>query len=323
MDTLHSLVQLRNNLIMRLENLSADQSVINAIKQLELVNSESPEITKFSAHDKLAESVIDYQEILSKLEKIQEHNYNIIKDIDEKIDQTFDKLHLNVINEFSFQVFHIDDSVRQLILDKIQKYADWSYPGLRLGCRYVGQNMENENISQDYNLSVLFSNQLVTFDPLYFCDVNESFITQSTEHFNDIYKNRIRKYVIINQDLSVLPSNQFGFIFSWWVFNFANIITMEDYLIKIYDLLRPGGTFMFSYNNTDIFQSARLVDMGIMNHIPYRNLAKLCNKIGFEIIDSYDIQNSDPNIQIISWVEITKPGKLTTVKRKQVLGIVE
>lgn len=323
MQHLHPYVKFRNSLIDRLENLSADQSINSAIKQLELVMSENTDTERFKAHDKLDQSIVLFKEVLSNLGKIQEHNFTIIEDINEKIDQIANQFRSQLAENFSFQVFQLDNTISQMVLDRMQKYVGSSYPGLRLGCRYVGQNEFDENRQLDNNLSILFSNQLVALDPLYFCDVDGSLISQVTDHFNKAYKNRIRKYTVVNQDLSILPTNQFGFIFCWWVFNFKTIDSIKDYLKNVYDLLRPGGTLMFSYNNSDIFESARLVDMQVMSHVPYRHLVKLCDEIGFLIDSNLDVKNSDPLIEFVSWLEIKKPGTLKTVKLQQVLGKIE
>lgn len=323
MQILHPYVKFRNSLIDTLENLSADQSINSAIKQLELVMSENTDTGRFKAHDKLDQSIVHFKEVLSNLEKIQEHNFTTIEDTNEKIDQIASQLKSPLVENFSFQVFQLDNTISQMVLDRMQKYVGSSYPGLRLGCRYVGQNEVDENRQLDNSLSILFSNQLVALDPLYFCDVNESLISQATDHFNEAYKNRIRKYTVVNHDLSILPTNQFGFIFCWWVFNFKTIDSIKDYLKNVYDLLRPGGTFMFSYNNSDIFESARLVDMQVMSHVPYRHLVKLCDEIGFLIDSNLDVKNSDPLVEFVSWLEIKKPGTLKTVKLKQVLGKIE
>ena len=321
------LVKFRNSLITKLDNLSPHESLDNSIQQLELVVTENYQIDKFLAHDKINYSIEEYQKLISQLLPIEDFAKSIITDIDKKIDQTVAELNFKIdpSREVLFQCFRLDPIASQLILDKMQKYADWSYPGLRLGCRYVGQ-FEIETIDKirqrDNALSIQLSNHLVANDPLYFCDFKESLIADVTQQFNKIYANRIRKYVISNHDLSALPQKQFGFIFSWWVFNFADLLTVENYLKSIFNLLRSGGTFMFSYNNSDLVESARLVDMNMMSHVPYRHLTKLCQEIGFEIDSQHDIPNTDPLIQTISWLEIKKPGELKTVKLKQVIGTI-
>lgn len=321
------LVKFRNSLITKLDNLSPHESLDNSIQQLKLVMTENYQIDKFLAHDKINYSIDEYQKLILQLLPIEDFAKSIITDIDEKIDQTVAELNFKFNHQqgVSFQGFRLDPIASQLIFDKMQKYADWSYPGLRLGCRYVGQhkiNFDDTVTQQDNNISIQLSNHLVTNDPLYFCDFKESLITSVTQQFNTIYANRIRKYVISDDDLSALPQKQFGFIFSWWVFNFADLLTVENYLKSIFNLLRPGGTFMFSYNNSDLVESARLVDMNMMSHIPYRHLAKLCHDIGFEIDSQHDMSNTDPLVQTISWLEIKKPGNLKTVKLKQLIGTI-
>lgn len=321
------LVKFRNSLITKLDNLSPHESLDKSIQQLKLVVTENYQIDKFLAHDKINYSIDEYQKLILQLLPIEDFAKSIITDIDEKIDQTVAELNFKIdpSREVLFQVFKLDPTASQLIFDKMQKYADWSYPGLRLGCRYMGQ-FEIETIDKirqrDNALSIQLSNHLVANDPLYFCDFKESLITDVTQQFNKIYANRIRKYAISDHDLSALPQKQFGFIFSWWVFNFADLLTVENYLKSIFNLLRSGGTFMFSYNNSDLVESARLVDMNMMSHVPYRHLTKLCKEIGFEIDSQHDIPNTDPLIQTISWLEIKKPGELKTVKLKQVIGTI-
>ena len=321
------LVKFRNSLITKLDNLSPHESLDNAIQQLELVVTENYQIDKFLAHDKINYSIDEYQKLILQLLPIEEFAKSIMIDIDEKIDQTVAELNFKFNHQqgVSFQGFRLDPIASQLIFDKMQKYADWSYPGLRLGCRYVGQhkiNFDDTVTQQDNDLSIQLSNHLVANDPLYFCDFKESLITDVTQQFNPIYANRIRKYVISDHDLSALPQKQFGFIFGWWVFNFADLLTVENYLKSIFNLLRSGGTFMFSYNNSDLVESARLVDMNMMSHVPYRHLTKLCQEIGFKIDSQHDIPNTDTLIQTISWLEIKKPGELKTVKLKQVIGTI-
>ena len=194
-------------------------------------------------------------------------------------------------------------------------YVDHRFPGLRLGCRYFGQF---EGGDRDHSLSIDYSNLLVANDPLYFYDADTKLIETVTTHFNDTYKRRIRLY----QDAAQLPKQQFSFVFSWGVFNYLNLPTVESRLKLIFDLLRPGGVLMFSYNNGDIVESARLSDLEEMSFVPKRNLVNLLTQIGFEMITSYDLPNNDTLITNISWMEVRRPGKLESIKIKQVIGAI-
>jgi hypothetical protein len=324
MRPLGELVKFRNDLVDRLEQLSLVAHINEVIQQLNLTMTENFDIEAFSAHDKITQAVTDYQKILDQSEFVRNNLKSVIGDIDVKINEL--ALQNNTLdNYFDGEnvnggiTFAIDPNVHQLIIDRMSHYIDHRFPGLRLGCRYVGQRQIDDMSIKDYTTSIEYSNILVANDPLYFYDIKEKLIETVTNHFNDIYSRRIRLYT----DLSKLPQQQFGFIFSWNLFNFASISIIDEYFHKIFDLLRPGGVVMFSYNNCDIVESAHLADMGYMSFVSKRNLTNLLKQIGYEIIASYDEPNQEPpSIPIVSWMEIRRPGKLETVKIKQVMGVV-
>jgi hypothetical protein len=58
-----------------------------------------------------------------------------------------------------------------------------------------------------------------------------------------------------------------------------------------------------------------------MSWIPKRQLVKLVTKLGYEIVNSVDLPNND-EVSHISWIEIKKPGQLSTIKRSQAQGLV-
>ena len=310
MRPLSELVKFRNDLIDRFEKLSLGKPIGENIQQLNLIITENFDVEAFAAHDKITQALVDYQKILDQSEFVRNNLKSVIGEIDNKITE------LANTSDSDAKSFIINNDTHQLIKDRIIQYAaDHRFPGLRLGCRYFGQL---ESGDRDQNLSIEYSNLLVANDPLYFYDAEEKSIDAVTEHFNDIYKRRIRLY----QDTSQLPKQQFSFVFSWGVFNYLNLSTVESQLKLIFDLLRPGGVSMFSYNNGDIVESARLSDLEEMSFVPKRNLINLLTQIGFEIITDYDLPNNDTLITNISWMEIRRPGKLETIKIKQVMGIV-
>jgi hypothetical protein len=57
-----------------------------------------------------------------------------------------------------------------------------------------------------------------------------------------------------------------------------------------------------------------------MSFIPKRWLVAYCHQIGYEIVNTIDFPNDDPEVKFISWIELRKPGQLTTIKRMQALG---
>jgi hypothetical protein len=321
MRPLSELVKFRNDLVDRLEHLSLVAPINEIIQTLNLTITENFDVEAFTAHDKITQAVIDYQKILDQSEFIKNNLKSVIGEIDNKITElayTIDsiaKYHEYIDNQESIVPFIIDVETHQLIKDRMSHYVDHRFPGLRLGCRYFGQF---EKTDRDHSLSIEYSNLLVANDPLYFYDVNLKYIETVTAHYNDTYKRRIRLY----QNIDQLPKQQFSFVFSWGVFNYLNLSNIESQLRLIFDLLRLGGVVMFSYNNGDIIESARLADLEEMSFVPKKSLIGILKQIGFEVIASYDLPNNDTLVTNISWMEIRRPGKLETVKIKQVMGVV-
>jgi hypothetical protein len=327
MRPLSELVKFRNDLVSRLEQLSLVEPIGKIIQKLNLTVTENFDVEAFTAHDKITQALVDYQKILDQSEFVRNNLKSVIGDIDIKINElatqfndTYD--HFVAVDPDASVTFVLDPIIHQLIKDRMSHYADWRFPGLRLGCRYSGQSQIDNILVKDYSLSVEYSNALVANDPLYFCEFRNELIDNSTKHFNDVYGKRIRKYIIKDHDLTLLPQNQFSFVFAWWIFNYANITVIEQYLRSIFNLLCPGGTVMFSYNNGEIVESARLADENKMSFIPKQSLVRVLTQIGYEIIASYDEQNQDPSIPVISWVELRKSGELKTIRLKQVIGAI-
>lgn len=330
MPTFSDLVKLRNTFEEKLVSLTFQQSIDSICNKLRLVLTENPNVDDQATTNKINKAIIEYQNLIGMSENIQDNLKLAIEDLNSRIEDLSSQIndtstYNKIDNKHIKDIFQIDATAHQTIQDHIIKYADWHYPTLRLGCRNVGQYQiiqDNNQLVVDYNTSIDYSNLLVANDPLYFCDFHPELIENVTRHFNKIYSNRIRKYIIKDHNLSELPQNQFGFIFSWMFFNYVDIPTLELYLQSIINLLRPGGTLMFSYNNTDIPSSADTSEYGVMSSIPQRQLIKLIKTIGFDIISYQDIPNLDRQIKNISWIEIQKPGQLHSIKLKQVVGTI-
>jgi len=339
MSTLSELVKLRNTFEEKLNSIEFDQYINNVCDVLNLIRTENSEINDTIIIGDINKAISNYKELSKTVDNINDNLRLTIDYLDSQIDIASaainEQLYLkNELYELQLKsdlihpthVFQFSATANQVITASMLKYADWHYPTLRLGCTYVGQ----ENLTQvdnqiiiDYSKSIEYSNLLVAGDPLYFCDIKQAYIDSVTNHFNEVYSRRIRKYVIKDHDFSQLPQNQFGFIFSWMFFNFHDFITIELYLQNLIKLLRPGGIIMFSYNNADVYDSAKTSEKGIMSSIPKKKLIKLIKNIGFEIINHRDIPNEDFYIKNISYIEIKKPGQLHSIKLKQVIGTIE
>jgi SAM-dependent methyltransferase len=209
----------------------------------------------------------------------------------------------DVPTERNDRILHINDETRSRVIVRLRSYTDWHYPGLEIG---PGDGTWTEH--------------MVASDPLYIVDVHNEFIDNTLNKFNPFYRNRLRPYLLKSHtgpesfDLSALPQNQFGFVFSWNVFNYLPLAETRAYLNSIYNVLRPGGVAMFSYNNCDIPQMVEYVEQGYRSWMPSKLLIDACKKLGFEIIATSSTELT------VHWIEIKKPGELKTIKAHQTMG---
>lgn len=192
---------------------------------------------------------------------------------------------------------YVPNGVDEIVRQTIDLYVDWRYPGMEIGCR------DGE-----------FTKHLVAFDPLYVVDVFPEFIESTKSNFPPEYQNRLRSYLIENMNLNRLPKNQMAFVFSWNFFNYITLQGIEVYLKQVLEILRPGGVFMFTYNNADLPAPAAYADSYYMSYVPKSQLLPICESLGYEIVGTTDIEPA------VSWVEIRKPGTLHSIKAHQVMG---
>lgn len=208
----------------------------------------------------------------------------------------------DVRHEREGRLLHMRPETKEIVVGRITQYSDWHYPALEIG---PGDGIWTEH--------------LVGFDPLYLVDQYNEFLESTKRKFPAEYRNRLRCYTVgvtedDDTDISFLPDNQFGFIFSWNLFNYFPLEHVRKYLTHCFRVLRPGGTMMFSYNNGERASCAEFVEEGYMSYMPKSLLVSLVANLGFDSITTFDEED------YISWIEIRKPGTLETNKAHQVLG---
>ena len=254
--------------------------------------------------------------IADELERIQETLAHTNHNIDEDIGVLSKKFYAqNYDLELAYDTAQSIREVRQLyvpkeavepFLSRIGRYVDWRYPVLEFGCR------DGE-----------MTKHLVAGDPLYITDNYQEFLDNTMNQFDEQYRNRIRSYLIhdfavnstntVQIDFSMLPQEQFGFVFSFNYFNYRSIQGFKDYLTEIFKLLRPGGVMMFTYNNADLGQAAAYAENYFMSYMPKSLLIPLVSSLGFDVVADFDYTT-------LSWLEIRKPGELKTIKAHQALA---
>jgi SAM-dependent methyltransferase len=202
-----------------------------------------------------------------------------------------------VENIRKIRVMPLRDETREEILSRIQLHTNWKYPALEIGCR------DGE-----------WTKYMVAADPLYIVDYHREFTESAVSNFNEIYQRRVRVYLTEEHDLSTLPQGQMAFVFCWNLLNYASFDTVKEYLKSVKTILRPGGAFLFSYNDGDRPGCAGMAESFFMSYIPKSMLIPLCESLGYRVVQDCAREMT------VSWLEIQLPGELKTVKAHQVMG---
>ena len=271
---------------------------------------------------------------LSKMTYGLPYDHECVSDINEKLDQLY---------KITQSLNHVLDSSVELIDTELQVLADEliRVPYNRAPIEFerderktiLSQDVENiisTRISQytSWQHAVLeigpgdgkWTYNLVSGDPLYLLDIHREFLDSSIKQFREEYRKKIRLYQIganvlkTDVDMSALPKKQFGFIFAWNVFDYLPLGFIEAYLYQCFELLKPGGVMMFSYNDCEKKLCAELAETKFKSWVPKWKLNEIITKIGFEII-TYESKE-----ELVNWAEIKRPGKLKSIRASQPLA---
>lgn len=160
--------------------------------------------------------------------------------------------------------------------------------------------------------------ELVACDPLYLVDTHEELLEPALLRFNDQYQRRLRTYCIKETNdsglLDQLPDTQFGFCLIYNFFNYKPIEIIRLYLTELYAKLKPGGVIAFTFNDCDRAEGIELFEKHFMSYTPCRNIITSCQEIGYEIKNIFRLDHS------CTWIEITRPGTLTSIRGGQSLA---
>lgn len=254
----------------------------------------------------------DLDRIYTDLDFCQDRFDLIIEKINQDIQQESQKFYTDnyslelqveseaVDNIRKVRVMTLSHTLKETIISRIQLHTNWRYPALEIGCR------DGE-----------WTGYMVAADPLYVTDQYRDFLESTLNQFTPEYQQRLREYLVRDANFGALPQAQFAFVFCWNFLNYRSLDTIKEYVKSVRDLLRPGGVFMFSYNNGDRHEQAGYAEGHWMSYMPKSMLIPMCESLGLEILHSEDTRNEGT---AVSWLEIRKPGELATVKAHQVLG---
>lgn len=195
----------------------------------------------------------------------------------------------------------IDDDSNILLRSRLRNYGDWRLPGM-----IIRPGLDD------------FIEDMVPLDPLYVVDETPELINPAMQAFTPEYQRRLRPYTIDDrtngQPLWQLPNNQFGLVFAYNYFNYKPVRVIDRYLGEIYNKLRPGGAFIFTFNDCDRGHGAALSERSFMCYTPGHAVARSAENIGYEILDRYHGQGD------IAWFELKKPGTVQSIRGGQSLA---
>ena len=183
---------------------------------------------------------------------------------------------------------------------RINLYSDWRWPGLMI-------RPQDQSIVES----------MCSFDPFYIADFYQELLDPYIKKFNTLYQNRIRSYEIAKfvpkrKTLDVFPQEQFGFAVAYNLFDHYPLYMIKQMLTEVQKILKPGGTFLFTFNNCDLARNIQTFENGQRSYTPYRLIKPILDELRFSIVH---IQTQEH-----SWCEVRKAGTLTSIRGGQAVA---
>ena len=200
---------------------------------------------------------------------------------------------------FKIRKGYVEDM--ELLRSRLRLYVDWKYAAIII---HPGKEE--------------FIEDMVGFDPLYIIDVKHDLLLSALGKFPEQYQNRLRSYTITEDFykdiLDKIPDSQFGLCLAYNYLNYRPFEMIKKYLIEIYQKLKPGGTFILTFNDCDKTSAVKLVEKNERPYTPGHLIKSLARSLGYQIVYT---DNTD---QASTWLELRKPGELTSIKGGQSLA---
>jgi hypothetical protein len=195
----------------------------------------------------------------------------------------------------------LDNETENLLRVRIQNYVDWQHPAM-----IIQPGLEK------------FVEDMVGFDPLYLVAQQHDLLVPAFEKFPEEYQRRLRLYTVredLDQDiLGKMPNSQIGLCLVYNFFEFKPFEIVRKYLIEIYQKLKPGGTLIMTFNDCDRDKAVKLVEQHYACYTPGAMVQQFAVTVGYNQIFSWN--NNGPT----TWLELRKPGTLTSLRGGQTLA---
>jgi hypothetical protein len=203
--------------------------------------------------------------------------------------------------ELRNQPVPLNPEAERIFNARLLRYADWHHAAMII---HPGRE--------------LFIRHLVANDPLYLVAESHKLLEPAMHNYEETYQRRLRCYIIEEsldrKLLEKIPNGQFGLCFAYNYLNFRPVEMIKKYLTEVYEKLKPGGIFIMTFNDCERTAGVKLVDQNYACYTPaglIKDMARHCN---FEI--EFFWHDNGPS----SWLELRKPGMLTSLRGGQTLA---
>lgn len=254
-------------------------------------------------HEKIHQSFIDYS---STVEEIKTKIKKLIDDLEPQYLANSYRIYADeFVSDKSEYILsrqlEMTEESRAHVSARIKRHGDWKHAGM-----VIRPGID------------IWVNDLVGCDPLYLIDRDMDLLRPTVERFPAQYRNRLRTYLLNGtndgQVLGAIPDGQFAFCLVYYFFNFMPLEMIKTYFIEIYEKLKPGGTLTFTFNNCDLAGGVMMMERYFTCYTPGKLVLSLAESIGYTVQHVYQIDNA------CAWVELQKPGELTSLRGGQTLA---
>ena len=297
-----------------LDTLSVESAASTSLYELEKINYivQNSKVQIPGTTDMLASNYDDVKLLLDSykenLKKLQAGVFDLIKQQEPIYFADSQDLYQSMRHETPEYILQrtvkIDSDTLLFLRKRLQgSHCDWRYPGMIIRPAHSP-----------------WVEDLVALDPLYFVDTHADLITPVSSKFTPEYQRRVRQYIFDEYSDAPafwnLPQRQFGFVYSVGYFNFKPIEIIKQHLSEIFELLRDGGTFLFSFNDCDQWRAVGLVENNFCCYTPGRVIREYAVSLGYEI--EFDYKDDS----VISWLGLRRPGTLYSIRGGQALAMI-
>ena len=202
---------------------------------------------------------------------------------------------LKLMNE---RISRLDKNFVNIIQREIGYYSDWRWAGIEL-------NPSNGFLTRSF----------LACDPLYLYTGNVVDKEAVKSNFNRFFS---EKRMMFYDNLLHLSQKQLGLAVSVNSYEFWPMDPIKTEIQKVYNLLKPGGHFIFTYNNCENLASLDLCANDYRSYNTKSLMTSMVQMFGFDVVKQGEECNGTHSFMVVK-----KPGKLVSQKLSSPLVKVE